>query len=319
MDTRKTVFEAASTAAAISTTSTTFAGIFGATATILLTTLDDCVWLVPYLASSSLPLNIRIQHATIFAFTLIGLTSSIVAITHIFQHNLSSVAFVKNEETYETFIETFGVMLCWALAGYYYYKSWKKRQRRMLRQKEQQNQQNDEEKSSLVSSSQVNKQNNVTVNNDVGNTNVESTEKMATTYGSSIGDDTNGTSNGVLFVDPLTTVTTASKDHPDDHQDDKVHPSLVQPWTIITLTISGALDEISYFPSLLLGHIFTGTELIVGTVITVLIMLCIVTQLLQYCQPLLHCLDQIPLYGIITLYAILLTVNLILDLLSSSK
>jgi hypothetical protein len=236
------------------------------------------------------------------------------------------VSFVKNEQTYDTMIETFGVILCWTLAGYYFYKSWKKRQRRMMRQKEQQNQHDNNEKSCLVPSSPTTKTYNGTRPNDnVGNIDIESSQTMTTNYGSSTGDHRNTNTNDVSMVDSRTTTTVAASttsqtDHDDHHydHDNDDHPSSFQPWTIITLTVSGALDEISYFPSLLLGHIFTGTELIVGTVITVLIMLCIVTQLLQYCQPLLHCLDQIPLYGIITLYAILLTVNLVIDLTSSS-
>ncbi len=264
--------------AAIAAT-TSFAGILGATATILITTLDDCVWLVPYLA----PTSVRIQHATIFAMTLTGLTSATVAITYIFQLKLSSLSVISNEDTLNTVIQAFGAVLCWILAGYYFYRSWQKRQRRLLKRKEQEQHQ------------------------EVYEPNTESN------YGSCNIDEKNSAS-----VDPLATITktisTPTISRSEDISEYYNGDSLFQPLTIVTLTISGALDEISYFPSLLLGHIFTGTELIMGTLITVLIMLCIVTQFLQHCQPLLHCLDQIPLFGVVSLYAIILTVNLIIDL-----
>jgi hypothetical protein len=226
-----------------------------------------------------------------------------------------------NERTFNIGIETFGAVLCWMLAGYYYYKKWLKRRRRMLKQKEQQEQHQDEEKSSfLVTNDNAvtsgRRIENSTTLDEVNEPTVRTSDNMETNYGSCKSDDSN--KNTVSFTDPSTTSliteTTISNDNASDNKDRQSF----QPWTIVTLTISGALDEISYFPSLIIGHIFTGTELIVGTFITVLIMLCIVTQLLQYCQPLLHCLDQIPLYGVITLYAIILTINLILDSISSN-
>lgn len=266
---------------AATTATTSLAGILGATATILITTLDDCVWLVPYLA----PTSVRIQHAAIFAITLIGLTSVTVATTYLFRIKFSSLSVIGNEETLNTVIQAFGAVLCWILAGYYSYRSWQKRQRRQLQRKQQKQHQN------------------------VYEPNTESN------YGSCNTDESSAAS-----VDPLTTTTktistpTISRSEDISINEYNSGRSSYQPLTIVTLTISGALDEISYFPSLVLGHIFTGTELIIGTLITVLIMLCIVTQFLQHCQPLLHCLDRIPLYGVISLYAIILTINLIIDL-----
>ena len=37
-------------------------------------------------------------------------------------------------------------------------------------------------------------------------------------------------------------------------------PGRPSPWTVISLTTLGALDEVSYFPSLLLGKIFTPLD-----------------------------------------------------------
>ena len=49
-----------------------------------------------------------------------------------------------------------------------------------------------------------------------------------------------------------------------EDNDDKVS-SKASPWTVMSFTTLGALDEISYFPSSLLGKIFAPLDLILGT------------------------------------------------------
>lgn len=76
---------------------------------------------------------------------------------------------------------------------------------------------------------------------------------------------------------------------------------------IISLTTLGALDEISYFPALLLGHVFSPFELCAGTFFATLIVLVIVLTLLSKFKPLVDFLDSIPLYGIVGMFAVILT------------
>ena len=66
------------------------------------------------------------------------------------------------------------------------------------------------------------------------------------------------------------------------------------PLTVITFTTLGALDEVSYFPSLLLGKIFTPFDLCLGTFFAACMILFIVTFFLHQFKPLLDWLDRIP-------------------------
>ena len=101
----------------------------------------------------------------------------------------------------------------------------------------------------------------------------------------------------------------------EDEEDDKVS-STPSPWTVISFTTLGALDEVSYFPTLLLGKIFTPLDLCLGTFFAACIILFIVVFFLHQCQPLLDWLDRIPLYGIVTMFALVLTASVIYDVIS---
>lgn len=87
----------------------------------------------------------------------------------------------------------------------------------------------------------------------------------------------------------------------------------LSPWTVVSLTFLGALDEVSYFPSLLLGKVFSPLDLCLGTFLAACLVLSVVTLFLSRCQPLLDCLDRIPLYAILSIFATILTVGVILD------
>jgi len=85
------------------------------------------------------------------------------------------------------------------------------------------------------------------------------------------------------------------------------------PWTVISLTTLGALDEISYFPALVVGRVFTPFDLCLGTFLAALVVLMIVTCFLQPLQPLMTWLDRIPLYGIVAMFATVLTMSVLWD------
>lgn len=93
-------------------------------------------------------------------------------------------------------------------------------------------------------------------------------------------------------------------------------PSQPSPWTVISFTMIGALDEVSYFPSLLLGKIFTPLDLCVGTFFAACIILAVVTLFLSQCKPVLDWLDRIPLYVTVFAFALALTASAILDTMS---
>jgi hypothetical protein len=92
-------------------------------------------------------------------------------------------------------------------------------------------------------------------------------------------------------------------------------PTSSQPWTVVSLTTLGFLDEISYFPALILGHIFSVWELVLGTLLAGILMLAIQVFLATQCKPLMDFLnDRVPLYGIITVFATILTLHLLWDI-----
>jgi hypothetical protein len=90
------------------------------------------------------------------------------------------------------------------------------------------------------------------------------------------------------------------------------------PTLVASLTVLGALDEVSYFPGLLLGHVFTPLDLCLGTAFAGTIIVVLVAFCLAKCRPLLDCLDRIPLYGILCGFATLLTVEAIWDFMNFS-
>jgi len=88
----------------------------------------------------------------------------------------------------------------------------------------------------------------------------------------------------------------------------------LDPCMIISLTTFGALDEISYFPALLIGNIFTPFQLCLGTFIAAILVLIIVVFFLAKFKPLVDCLDRVPLYCIVGVFAVVLTVRVLLDI-----
>lgn len=95
--------------------------------------------------------------------------------------------------------------------------------------------------------------------------------------------------------------------------------TILCPWAVISFTFLGALDEISYFPSLVLGGVFTPIDLCLGTLFAAIIILIVVTLLLSECKPLLDWLDRIPLYAIVATFAIVLTAGVVLDVLKDKS
>jgi hypothetical protein len=86
-------------------------------------------------------------------------------------------------------------------------------------------------------------------------------------------------------------------------------PPKFQLWLVVTLTVIGAIDEVSYFPGLIAGGIFSVAELTLGTTIASVMILLIVCVFLAPCQPVLDFLDQIPLYFFVSIFAIILTAD----------
>ena len=103
----------------------------------------------------------------------------------------------------------------------------------------------------------------------------------------------------------------------DNNDDDRIIQ--LSPWAVVSFTFLGALDEISYFPSLVIGGLFTPLDLCLGTFFAACIVLIVVTLFLSKCKPLLDWLDDIPLYNIVGTFAIVLTAEVVWDVLTERE
>ena len=240
---------------------TSLIGLAEATLTILVTTLEDCVWLVPLVAQASSP-QIAFAHGAIFVATFVGLSVAICAAAVLLQEGLA-----QQMESADLVLEAVGAILCWSLAAFFYYKAWSKKKRKQ-RQREQ-----------------------------------EELRRADTEYGAVVAPELQGL-----------TVKSQAEHHAGSFETTEPTTDSIQAWMIISLTVAGSLDEISYFPSLVVGKIFTPTELCLGTLLASLLILALVDLLVRRCTRCLHVLDQIPLYAVIGLFAVILTVEVLWDL-----
>lgn len=251
-----------------------FQGVVGATLLVLATTLDDCVWLVPFVAAAAVPSSKRVVvvatlHALTFLVTLVGLAAIISIGTMLF----ATLMMMRHDKTGDTKLEDFdsivlgiiGAALCWILAAYLIWKQWHKRQR------------------------------------DGGSSSSRSEEQQSVqTEGQRR--DAKDNYGSILLQD-------------DDHDaSDSVAIASPKVGMVAMLTLLGFLDELAYFPSLILGEIFSATELCLGTLLAGCIMIAIVTLALARCQPLIDWLDRhVKLFMVVTLFAIILTIEVIFD------
>jgi hypothetical protein len=267
---------------------TSFSGVLEATFTVALTTLEDCVWLVPLVAQASSS-TVGILHGLVFVATFLALSIATCIVALVLQEGVAQYV----EET-DILFEAFGAALCWVIGGYFYWKAYTKRRARKLARAQR------EPPMSIKL--------------------IGDSEEQ--TYGSVPAGPSShsGTHNNALLAHaPDSNLTEESRDYVDDSSGevdsygaDSITP--FQPWTIISLTIAGSLDEISYFPGLIVGQIFTPVELCLGTLFASLLILALVDLLVRRFAGCLTILDKVPLHGVIFAFAILLTVDVLWDL-----
>ena len=262
-----------------------YKGIAGATTLVLLTTLDDVVWLVPFLVETDRPdgrsssLSLRILHGTTFVLTLVTLALSLCLVTWLGMRIVAvwSLSTATSEvdsqisplesslEEIDVILGITGATLCWILAACLVYKRWKKKRQRRERQLQQH------------------------LFEALEDDNIPRTRRKD--YSS---------------IPPVA--------EPENDEEGNSGISSPQPMLVASLTFLGFLDELAYFPSLILGGIFSIPELCIGTLLAGLIMLAIVTIALVPFQPCIQWLDQhIKLYMVVTVFAIVLTVRVTLE------
>eukprot|EP00978_Attheya_sp_CCMP212_P027893 scaffold94627_cov53-Attheya_sp.AAC.3 len=232
-------------------------GLLGATITVAATTADDAVWLVPYAASPSIPVQIRVVHGLLFVGTLEFLAIASVVAAKLIQH--ASLFWSGPSYRQDVVLEMVGAVSCWAIAIFLYVKKMLKRRRKAL--------------------------------------------------ALALAVDTSVTGNYGTIE------SSAQQDSFDDHEAEETKtPKEFSPWTVISLTTLGALDEMCYFPALVVGNIFTPFQLCAGTLFAACLILAVVVFFLARCKPILDFLDRIPLHGTVTLFAMVLTLGVVFDM-----
>ena len=263
-------------------------GIFSATALITATTIDDAIWLIPYITSSHIPLSTKVIHGVTFVLTLEILILCCIGMNWLLKYGLilyfnadnnnDDEEDEKKEENEEEIMEyisfimqIIGIGLCWCIAIFLYIKKMMKK--RKLKQKQLLL----GEHSLLLSSSQTQQLQSSSIDEEYNDDSHNNTD--------TINDD-------------------------DDDDDMNTIPTTPSISLVISFTALGALDEISYFPALIMGKIFTPIDLCIGALLAAILILGVITLFLSQCKPLVDLLDRIPLYGIVGMFAIVLTAGL---------
>ena len=257
--------------------------ILGATLMVVATTADDAIWLVRYTAPS-LPSCTRVIHAALFVITLELLTGCCVAVASGVQRAVITTDGINDDESIREGKWDEELVLGSIGAGICYVIALVLYIRKWLKRRRR------------AASQDALRQ------ADGQNTNAK--YRSVDDFGGHSGDS------------EQSHVLVEIRQEPSDEDRVPSHPS---PWAVISFTTLGALDEVSYFPSLLLGKIFTPLELCLGTFFAACIILIGLTLFLSRCKPVLNWLNRIPLYGIVLTFALVLTSGIIVDLLSADN
>lgn len=284
----------------------TASGLVGATITVAATTMDDAIWLVPYVVAStarqeqqSWTMAARIVHAVLFVATLELLALVSVVVAKIITKSAAAASsssptpsmhssnqdrditdsFETVEDTkLEIMLGIIAALLCWSLALFFYIKKMLKRRRRQRRQ--------EEERMGLTTATATNKDTTIS-------------------YGTSAANNNN---------DHAPVDDSLFQQQEEEEEAPRKALSCSSTATVMSLTTLGALDELSYFPALLVGKIFTPLEICLGTLLAAMTILTVVSCCLAKCQPLVDWLDQIPIYAVIAVFATILTLEVLYNI-----
>ena len=249
-------------------------GLIGATLTVAATTIDDAVWLVPYVTSPSIPFRTRVIHAVTFICTLEALTCACVIIALFVK---DAVLALGNKRKEEIVLGATGAAICWAIALFIYVKKMLKRRRK---------------KAAAAAKAQTN----------------DTIQSKDSIYGA-VESGSNPNTNDNNTMDHTNNDDVSNNDENENGL--SPHPSI---GSVICFTSLGALDEISYFPALVVGQVFSPFELCFGTFLAACLILITIIFFLSRCKPFIDFLDTIPLYGIISFFALALTISVIVDM-----
>ncbi|GKY91622.1 hypothetical protein MPSEU_000134100 [Mayamaea pseudoterrestris] len=274
------------------------AGVAGATLTIFVTALDECSFLVPLVAQATSP-HVALVRGLVFVVTMLSLSVAVCLAAVLLRTEMSRRGKSKNDEddeASEIITKVTGAVVCWILAGYYYYKV--RAARRAGAASEDADSEHDSDMFTPINRPDDAQISEDTLSHIVGTVNSSDMLILVAT-------------NSNELATPLLL--------PDESSDDPLHSNerAVQPWTIITLTIAGSLDEMSYFSGLIIANVFNPVQLCIGTLLASLLVLVMIDTLVKKCGGCIRVLNRIPIYAIVGLFALFLTIDLVWDLVHS--
>ena len=256
---------------------------FLAAAVIFLTTADDALWLIPVLTSKRFTVLARCLHAAAFiaALQCVVLVSGIGV--DVFGAAVCSL-------TDLTRLDALAAVLAWAIAFYFYARAVLKRRRKERAKAE---------KAAAAAAAAAA---------------AEAEAGMAAEAGTMGAVGGGGTSTAIAAAGAKSeygAVPTLEEVY-DDNEPTELKRGMM-PCTVFGLAFLGALDELSYFPTLLLSGTFSIPQLALGAFLACSAILAVVTLFLVRCRPLLEFFDRIPLYVVVAAFAAVMTAEALLD------
>jgi hypothetical protein len=258
-------------------------GTFAAAVLVFATTADDAVWLPPYLLSPGLSRSARVTHGLAFVAALQATVWASAAVSAALGAGVTAAPVHVLGLSPDEALAAIGALLCWTLALALWIKARRKAQRRRERDRQRQ------------------------------------LEAVAARYGAigeTNGEGWLGDAEAALEGERQALRTSATKAPSEPVQ--LVEASAATPLQVFALAIIGALDEASYFPALLMAKTFTAAELAMGAALACLAIMLALTLLKRLCRPAVDCFDRVPLYLVVTVFALLLSVQLAADLLGGA-
>ena len=255
-----------------------FGRVIAAFVLVFATAGDDALYLVFYLTSSRFTRAMRIWFGVIFCLVLQSTVWISWGLVHVFGDTLLKSKFEPTEKR----IATISACISWSITIFLFI-IWCQKHMQMRGKSEQDEH---KEKGFKVLPS-------VRLSTGNLNTNQVSYGTITTPVETANG---NGIDHGQVVV---------------DREEKYEYSTFEVSWTVFTLAALGALDELCYFPTLLLSGSFTVIELSIGAFLAAVAMLSALAFCLSMFRPVLTFLDKTPLFVVVSIMSIVMTVDAI--------
>ena len=269
------------------------AGVASAAGLIFITTADDAVWLVPYLSPTRFTKCAITAHAFSFCCALQVIIWAMAVAVRMAHHG--ALNFYSGSDI-DRLMQHIGCAIAWIISIYSSVKAYRKYHRKARERQLYELQQttrmpaNDPKPGPSYTA--------ISTGNDVE---IASTDMEPLQFYGSINEQqedqmkNNEAAHGGTSPSP------------------RAGPTLASVSTCVWLSLIGCLDELSYFPSLLLTKTYTVWQLSIGALIATISIVSALTLARRFCSPWLKIFDRIPLYLVTIAFAVYMTLGLVWD------